>query len=93
MNTENTETSNPEALATLVRAAAAFAYEIARGIKEENAENARALAMVLTDDPGAEFHASVRLAPTKAVVLSVVTGGKQYIIHHQELLDDAGIRH
>jgi len=93
MTTENTETSNPDALATLVRAAAAFAYRIARGIKEEDGEKARALAMALADDPAAEFIASVRLAPDKCVVLSVVVGGKQFIVHHEVVLDDAGIRH
>ena len=93
MSIENTEATQSNTLGALVRAAAAFAYEIARGIKEENAEKARALAMVLTDDPAAEFIASVRLAPDKCVVLSVVVGGKQFIVHHEDVIDGAGVRH
>lgn len=97
-HTENTEANagpeaNAKTLGTLVRAAAAFAHEVARGIKQENAENARALGMVLADDPAAEFIASVRLAPDKAVVLSVVVDGKQFVIFHADLPDDAGTRH
>ena len=80
-------------LAALIRAAATFAYDIAAAIKEENGENAKALTMVLNDDPLAEFHVSVRLAPDKCVVVSVVVGGRQFIIHHEDVLDDDGIRH
>lgn len=93
MSTETTKTPAGPTLAALVRAAAAFAYEVAAGIKIENGEAAQALAMVLADDPAAEFIASVRLTPDKAVVLSVVVNGKQYIVHHVDLPDDEGLRH
>lgn len=69
-------------LTALMRAAAAFGYEVAAAIKNEDAENARALKLVLDRDPAAEFHVSVMLAPSPAFVVSVVTGGKQYIIAH-----------
>ena len=85
--------ANTETLGALVRAAAAFALEVGRGIKDENGQNAQALALVLNDNPTAEFIASVRLAPDKAVVLSVVVEGKQFIVFHADLPDDAGIRH
>ena len=90
---EGPEASNPGALGAFVRAAATFAYEVARGIKQENAENARALKMVLDDNPGAEFHVSVMLASTQTVVVSVVTAGRQFIIHREDVLDDVGLRH
>jgi len=87
------ETKGDTALAALIRAAAAFAYDTARAIKDEDGPNARALAMVFADDPGAELHVSVRLAPDKAVVVSVVVGGQQFIVLHKDVLDDGGIRH
>jgi len=93
MTTENTETSNPEALGALVRAAAAFAYQVAAEIRDENGKNAEALKLVLDDNPNAEFHVSVMLAPAQTVVVSVVTGGRQFIIRHEDVIDGAGVRH
>lgn len=93
MSTETTKTTAGPTLAALFRAAAAFAYEVAAEIKDENAENAKALKMVFDDNPLAEFHVSVLLAPVQTVVVSVVTGGKQYIIRREDVLDIPGLRH
>jgi hypothetical protein len=73
-------TDHTEKLNALIRAAASFAYDVGHQIRDENSDNAKALALVLASDPGAEFIVSVRVAPDVRVVLSVVVGGKQYLI-------------
>jgi siroheme synthase (precorrin-2 oxidase/ferrochelatase) len=91
--TNETKTTATPTLAALIRAAAAFAYEVGNEIRTEDAEAARAFKLVLDDDPLAEFHVSLMLAPAQTVVVSVVTGGKQYIIRREDVLDIQGLRH
>lgn len=80
-------------LQNLIKVAATFSYEVAESIKEGHGEEAQVLALVLKDDPSAEFHVSVCLAPFKRVVLSVVTEGKQFIFYDAEVSEDGGIKH
>lgn len=78
----------------LVRAAQAWAYDVGQRINEEDAVNAKALAMLLRR--GAEFVVSVRLSPGQphAVVAVVVDGQpRPYIVAEWDPRETATAAH
>ena len=94
--THRTETPAPKPSATLtalIRAAAEFAYDVGRQIRDENGKNAQALAAVLTDDPAAETIIAVRITPTQFVTYHIVTRGKPFKVYETGVVEVEGIRH
>lgn len=80
-------------ITALVRAAAAFVYEITKTLKDEDDEAAQVLASMFIDDPAAEVVISVQLAPAIGVVQTIVVNGIRRVVYASGVVEVEGIRH